>query len=119
MELPLSNIRSAACRSFEHSAPMSSDFTCGIPRRESNDARSPVNLSVRKTCHRVSITSSFHHETNYGNFDKHSSGKKGNIHFIGVGGSGLSALAMLALKQVIIFPIVSKFTCLLYKVCFV
>lgn len=102
MKLPASNIQSAAPRYLELLTPVNLHFRCGIPLRERNDSWSRVHLAIQKSSRQVSVSANSPYEMSYNDFESHGSGKKGSsIHFIGVGGSGLSALAMLALKQVI------------------
>ncbi|KAH6760573.1 hypothetical protein C2S52_008940 [Perilla frutescens var. hirtella] len=101
MELPASNFQSADRRSLESLSPVNSHFRCGIPRRERNDASSRVNLPIQKSSRRISVSANSPHGIRDDDFESRGFGfgKKGSVHFIGVGGSGLSALAMLALKQ--------------------
>lgn len=101
MKLPASNIQSAPRRCLQLLTPVNLHFRCGIPLREKNDSWSRVHLVFQKSSHQVSVSANSTHEVSYNDFESHGPGKKGNIHFIGVGGCGLSALAMLALKQVI------------------
>lgn len=102
MELPASTFRSAPRRSLESPAPMNSHRSCSIAWR-GRDYASSVHPSVQKSTAPISASASSTHRFSDEYFGIESPGfrTKGHIHFVGVGGSGLSALAMLALKQVI------------------
>lgn len=115
MALPASAFRSAPRLSSESPAPLNSRCRRGIPWRGRNYAFSVHHLSVQKSTAPISASASSPHRCSDGDFGIESPGfgTKGHIHFIGVGGSGLSALAMLALKQVtwLIFTPLSCIQC--------
>ncbi|KAI3458102.1 hypothetical protein Pfo_014765 [Paulownia fortunei] len=99
MELLASNFPATARRSSEPLPPVNSHFRCEITRREINDTSPRVLSPFQKPFRRMSVSANFPSGKKDENFESHCFGKMRWIHFIGVGGSGLSALAMLALKQ--------------------
>lgn len=76
--------------------------TAGIPRLALSFRRSGAN-SRRRSRFRGEILKSEAMDSVADDGGLEKIGKKEWVHFVGIGGSGLSALAMLALKQVFIF----------------
>ncbi|KAK6135260.1 hypothetical protein DH2020_031003 [Rehmannia glutinosa] len=99
LRLPASNFPATGRRSTEPLPPVNLHSWCGVPRRKRDDTSHRVFLSIQKPSSRMSVSANFPCGQNDENIESLSFGKKRWIHFIGVGGSGLSALAMLALKQ--------------------
>ncbi|XP_047970895.1 UDP-N-acetylmuramate--L-alanine ligase-like isoform X2 [Salvia hispanica] len=100
MELPASTFHPEIRRSLESLSPLDSYIWCGTPRRERIGTSSRLHLPVWKLPRGISAyANSPHCISEVVDFEPRGFGKKGRIHFVGVGGSGLSALAMLALKQ--------------------
>ena len=120
MELPASTFHPEIRRSLESLSPLDSYIWCGTPRRERIGTSSRLHLPVWKLPRGISAyANSPHCISEVVDFEPRGFGKKGRIHFVGVGGSGLSALAMLALKQVIWILYFCNFTCVRYIVCFI
>ncbi|XP_042037593.1 UDP-N-acetylmuramate--L-alanine ligase-like isoform X2 [Salvia splendens] len=100
MELPASTFQPELRRSLESLSPLDSYFWCGTPRRERIGTSSRLDLPVWKFPRGISASANPPHcISEVVDFEPRGFGEKGRIHFVGVGGSGLSALAMLALKQ--------------------
>ncbi|KAL1552839.1 hypothetical protein AAHA92_13589 [Salvia divinorum] len=99
MELSASTFQPELRRSLQYSSPLDSYFRCGTPRRERIGTSSRLHTPVWKSPRGISASADSPHCVSEVDFEPRGFGEKGRIHFVGVGGSGLSALAMLALKQ--------------------
>ncbi|XP_012851928.1 PREDICTED: uncharacterized protein LOC105971621 [Erythranthe guttata] len=96
MELPASN-SPAIRRCYSKSLPpVNSHSRCGMQCRKVVDISPPSLSRIRKPSRRISASANFACDEH---LEPQNFGKKKWFHFVGVGGSGLSALAMLALKQ--------------------
>ncbi|CAI9771934.1 unnamed protein product [Fraxinus pennsylvanica] len=94
MELPAAKFPAIRCRNPQYMSPIAGHKLCQIAKCKSSYIWTNVPSQQRNSHRKISVSANFPK-----GFGSEIRKKNGWIHFIGVGGSGLSALAMLALKQ--------------------